>query len=447
MSNALAIASVTRALLDLLNDGLVNNDVAAALGQAVAVSALPPDRILAQQVQNAPDPTQLNLYLYHVTFNPGWRSAELPTRDSRGDLVAAPLLPLDLHYLLTAYGATDLHSEILLGYAMQLLHETPILTRAALRRTLTAAAVNPQLLPPAYAALRAADLADQVELVKIAPEVLSTDEMSKVWTSLQSHYRTSTSYHASVVLIESRRPARNPLPVLTRGPRDPATGRDIGVFVQADLLPPVATIDRIEPRNQQLAVRMGESVDARGHLLDGASVIANIVYARTQQAMTLPVNTTPQAATFQLPTGPGLGGGDPTLGADTDNWRCGVYDVSLRIRTGPAPERITNSMPMVVAPTITSIAAATAAGVTTFTVGCAPRVRRGQSASLIVGTQALQAEPFAADSVTTLTFRGRGFEAGTMQWARLRVDGIDSLLVDRSTTPPSFSLSDRVAIP
>jgi hypothetical protein len=44
-------------------------------------------------------------------------------------------LPLALnHYLLTAYGSADFQGDILLGYAMHLLHERPVLDRAAIRR-------------------------------------------------------------------------------------------------------------------------------------------------------------------------------------------------------------------------------------------------------------------------------------------------------------------------
>jgi hypothetical protein len=66
--------------------------------------------------------------------------------------------------------------------------------------------------------------------------------------------------------------------------------------------------------------------------------------------------------------------------------------------------------------------------------------------SLIVGSRELPVEPFNGPS-GSVQFRGRDFTPGVDEWLRLRVDGIDSLLVDRSTTPPSFSLSDRVTIP
>ena len=148
MSSPLAIAAVTAVLKDLLNDGLINHDLAAHVG-SITVSALPPDRIET----GAQEPNQLNLFLYQVTPNPGWRNTGLPSLDSRGDgRLSNPPLALDLHYLLTAYGRDDLNAEILLGYGMFLLHKTPVLTRKAIRRTLTGnSPVTAALMPPSEA--------------------------------------------------------------------------------------------------------------------------------------------------------------------------------------------------------------------------------------------------------------------------------------------------------
>ena len=52
----------------------------------------------------------------------------------------------------------------------------------------------------------ASDLADQVELIKITPAAMSIDDMSKLWTAIQSNYRPSSAYQVSVVLIEGTRP-------------------------------------------------------------------------------------------------------------------------------------------------------------------------------------------------------------------------------------------------
>ena len=136
MSSALAIAGVTAVLRDLLNDGLINHNISGVLGSTVTVSALPPDRVVAS---NGAETSQLNLFLHQVSPNLGWRNEGLPSRDGAARTrLSNPPLALDLHYLLSAYGAEDLHAEILLGYAMQLLHETPVLGRSAI-----ATALNP----------------------------------------------------------------------------------------------------------------------------------------------------------------------------------------------------------------------------------------------------------------------------------------------------------------
>ena len=81
-------------------------------------------------------------------------------------------LALNLHYLLTAYGALELHSEILLGYGMQLLHETPVLTRQGVRTALAppTPVASHSGLPPELQALFTSELAEQVEQITISPE-------------------------------------------------------------------------------------------------------------------------------------------------------------------------------------------------------------------------------------------------------------------------------------
>jgi hypothetical protein len=60
------------------------------------------------------------------------------------------------------------------------------------------------------------DLADQIELVKLTPEALSTEEMSRLWAAFQSPYRPTAVYRASLVLIERKRQLQPALPVLQR---------------------------------------------------------------------------------------------------------------------------------------------------------------------------------------------------------------------------------------
>ncbi len=213
MSSALAIAGVSAVLTNLLDNGIIDSNVTSNVGP-VKVSAKPPDRV--PPVSGA-DPNQLNLFLYHVAPNPGWRNQALPSRDADGARLTNPPLALDLFYLLTAYGEKDFQAEILLGYAMQLFHETPVLTRDAIRKALmNPSLVDPSILPTTLPALVAADLAEQVEQIKIIPQNMSTEEMSKLWTALQTPYRPTAAYQVSVVLIESRKSTRPTLPVRER---------------------------------------------------------------------------------------------------------------------------------------------------------------------------------------------------------------------------------------
>lgn len=211
MSNALAIAAVTAVLKDLLQNGLIDHDVAETLGN-VSVTAMPPDRVPAMDDASL---SQVNLFLYQVMPNTGWSSVELPSHNSRGQRVTSPPLALNLSYLLTAFGAADYHAEILLGYAMQLLHENGIVPPDAIRRALAPPApVEGDVLPNGFQTLIAADLADQVELVKISPKYMDTEEMSRLWGTLQTRYRTSMTYEVTVVLIERELSSAPSLPVL-----------------------------------------------------------------------------------------------------------------------------------------------------------------------------------------------------------------------------------------
>ncbi len=205
MSNALSIAAVTAVLKDLLENGLVKDAIATSLGDVI-VTALPPDRVS----QGTDERAQINLFLYQVTQNRNadWMSGEFRSKQQRppGSHSQNPPLALDLHYLLTAYGAKDFQAELLLGYSMQLLHEMPILTRDVIETSLkNAATVNTSsVLSQALAAVSVFDLAEHIGQIKICPEFFNMEETSKLWSCLQTPYRPSAGYQASMVLINSR---------------------------------------------------------------------------------------------------------------------------------------------------------------------------------------------------------------------------------------------------
>jgi Pvc16 N-terminal domain len=213
MSNELAVASVSFVLVDLLNNGLIDRDIGSAVGEVI-VSALAPDLVDSQQNGKS----RLNLFLYNITQNEGWRNVNYPSRNAAGERIDNPPLALNLHYLMTAYGAEQFHAEILLGYGMHLLHETPVLARNAIRRSLAAPSqvASGGGLPGTMLNLFTSDLADQVELIKIWPQTLSTEEISRLWTAFQAKYRPTAAYQVSVVLIQSTASTKKALPVQSR---------------------------------------------------------------------------------------------------------------------------------------------------------------------------------------------------------------------------------------
>lgn len=444
MSNALAIAAVTAVLKNLLDNALIDSP---ANTGPVIVKTLPPDRIRPAQ-NGQQETTQLNLFMYQATTNPGWSNVDLPSRDGNGGPVTNPPLALDLHYLLTAYGQGDFEAEVLLGYAMQVLHETPVLTREAIRTALQPPSpVGGDELPEEMETLVASDLAEQVELVKLTPKPMSLEDMSKLWTAFQTNYRPSAAYQVSVVLIESRRPGRTPLPVLTRGGLDPATGRERGVISQPSLLPPFPTLQKVIPPNRQPAVRMGEVLALEGHHLNGDTVTARFTHARSSETLELPVlGTTSTGFQVRIPPDPAPGPEEDESPQNPDNWRAGLYSVAAIVRRAGKPDRVTNELPVVLAPRIDSITVTAANDTVTLEVTCSPKIWKGQQARIVVGEREVAANEITEEKPDSLEFESSRFPTG-QQWRRLRVDGVESILVDRSGATPAFDSSQRVTIP
>ena len=451
MSNFLAIGTVTALLKDLLNEGLVEQQVSDKLNVTVTVEALPPD--LIEPETNGP--TKLNLFLYQVTPNIGWRNVDLPSLNGQGERISNPPLALDLYYLLTAYGGEDFHAEILLGCAMQLLHETPVLTRAAIRqKQQTWSSGSDELLQ----ALATAELADQAEQIKITPQSMDAEGISKLWTVFQAHYRPSTAYQVTVVLIESQRAARSPLPVLTRGPADS------GVISQADLTPPTPTLTAVEPPNQQASAQLDDVLTLKGHRLDGSNIVdevSNIAVGgnirvrftdtrsrRVLEAPPLPGNTTSQI-TVRLSNAidPDAPAGTPPDPPE-ESWSAGFYSVAVLFqRPNETHHRTTNELPFSLAPTIQmpiTVNRDTNDNIT-FTVECKPEVRPEQRAALLVGNLEIPAQPHPAQT-DTLTFVASSIPLGDY-FVRLRINGVDSLLVKRrEDEPPVFDDTQKVTI-
>ena len=205
MSNGLEIAAITAVFKNLLENGLVQNAALSSMGN-VLVTTLPPDQI-SVGVDGQP---QLNLFLYQVSQN---RNADLG--NSNGSFhhqtnieedVLSPLA-IDLHYVLTAYGNKDFQTEIMLGYVMELMHQTPVLSNARIRAALNhIATINRSgLLAQAIDSTSIEALTEHLEQVRIAPNLFDTEQTSRIWSLFQGSYRPSITYEVSMVFSESQK--------------------------------------------------------------------------------------------------------------------------------------------------------------------------------------------------------------------------------------------------
>lgn len=417
MSSALAIAAATSTLQQLLATGIPGRDPDLP---GLTVTTLPLD---TARPANGDGGLQLNLFLYQTVLNAAWRNQDMPRQVRPGE-TAPPPLALDLFYLITPYGNTDDGrgdlSQRILGAAMGVLHDHAVLSPAEI--------LSSRIRDNSGDS----DLDRQVERIRITSQPLSIDEISKLWTAFQANYRLSAAYEVSVVLIESLRPARAPLPVLTRG-KD-----DTGVQSRANLLTPYPHLDAVELPGREAAARPGDTIALSGSNLSGTGPKIRLTTARLPQ----PIEVDP------LP-----GGTDSRVAVTVPDtpaeWPAGISTLAVVVqRPDETYRRETNEVPVALAPDIGAIAPNPAArdanGAVTLTVDVSPQVLPGQRATLLVGDREIRAAPLAA-AAAQLTFVVAEAQPGEF-YLRLRVDGVDSPVVLPASTPPSFDPAVKVTV-
>ncbi|MDF5753119.1 DUF4255 domain-containing protein [Spongiactinospora sp. TRM90649] len=426
MSTGLALGAVSAVLRNVLDNGLI--DAGSALQGSVRVSVKAPDLIKLDDPQAAP---QLNLFLHRVSPNPAWRNMDLPSRDTRGDRITNPPLALNLHYLLTAYGREDLHAEILLGYGMQLLHERPFLDRAAIRKALSLVPLNPNMLPEAFRDPPNAGLAEQFETLKITPEPLDVDGMSKLWSAVQTHYRPSAAYEVSVVLIEAVQPAADPLPVLTRG---------LTVTPSPGL--PYPAIESVVAPDGTSTAELGETVTVHGHRLAGTGVTVRLAHRLLPVPHEIAIGSSsdPGRLSFTLPAGEPSG----------QVWPAGVWRLTVTLTpVGGASPRTTNTAALMLAPDPDTGAATVtrdpASGRLKITFGVTPRIRPEQPVTVALNSVEATVSPRDTPA-GQVEAEFATIPAGDA-WLRLRVDGVRSRLIDDSGPVPVFRTDRKVTVP
>lgn len=407
MSNELAIAAVTTTLRNLINQNLRDE-----LGSGV-VTTRPPDKAR----QNGESTNQINLFLYQTQVNGQWRNRDIPTQVRPGETGRSPLA-LNLYYLVTIYGQDDddIAGHRLLGGAMRVLHDHAILQPGEIRT-----------------ALAESDLHNQIERVRITPVPLSLEDISKLWTTFQTQYRISAAYEASVILIDSAVLTRTPLPVLTRGTDDR------GIKVQPNLLHPYPTLESIELPNQQVAAQLGDRLILRGYTLgsDDGRVQIFLKHSRLDDPLILEGEVQEKGQAIAL-----------TIPDDPEVYLAGFYTLTVQLQR-EGREETSNALSLAIAPQIQSITPdISEEGEPVLRVICQPQVQSSQRVSLLLGSRSIpQIYPLNPPERTeSLVFSRRGLPSGEY-WIRLRVDAVDSLLIDRSVIPPRFDERWRLTLP
>jgi hypothetical protein len=406
MSSPDALATVTATLRHLL------------ISAAVTVSTKPPS--VARVGENG---EQINIFLYSTHYNPAFSNFPMPGEARSGEN-AFPPMPLVLNYLITAYGANDddISGQQLMGRAMNILHDHPLLGRADIE------GITPD-----------SGLQQQIERVRITPATLSLDDMFKLWSSFQSvEYRLSTGYQVSVVLIESTRANRAPLPVLKRGEQ----GRGASVTAA-----PSPAISGLRFPNQKPAAEFGDVVTILGEHLAGDDIVIRFQHPLLDD----PIDILPESdrteteMTVRIPAP----ADDPEVGSD---WPAGFYKVSLVIQRPNIPGWTSNALAMPLSPKLESVDPITVpAGNVELTIESLPQILPDQRVLLLFGDRTIKADtivtPVDSLALTTLTFTIDNATARATPYVlRLRVDGVDSIPVDFSGDTPQFADNQKVTI-
>jgi hypothetical protein len=397
VSNYLAFANVTAALRDLLD---------AAAKQAVPAALATLERPDTLKDEKNP---RVSVFLYQVTPNVAWRNADLPTRRQDGTVAQLPQAAFDLHYVLSFYGSDNLlEPQLLLGSVVSTLHTQPVLSPGILRGA-------------AKDSLVTADVADQIEAVRLVPTGFNLEELSKLWSVFfQVPYRLSVAYQVSVVLI---------VPEVTTQPALPVRSRNL--YVAPFRQPEIDEV--LSAAGPGLPILPGDTIVLRGRNLQGDVTRVRIGGAEVEPA---PADVSDSEIRVLL--------AEPPFPADT--LRAGVVGAQVvqpQLLGTPATLHAgseSNVAPFVLRPRITSSTVSMETSppdkFRTITVGIAPPVGAQQRVVLFLNEPAaLNPRAFSAvaekrenDPDTVVTFKVPGLAGGTDLLVRVQVDGAESLL-------------------
>jgi hypothetical protein len=165
-------------MIGLVSESL-KNLLEAQMPSTIKVTLLSPTETSAHQ-------KRVNLFLYRVVPNPHLYNRDLQPKPGAPNVLLYPPLALNLFYLVTPFAQLDpetgdVNAHAVMGEAMRVLHENPIVPQSALEAPLTKGQI------------------------KITLHTAETEELSKVWTALEKDLRLSAIYEVSFVDLLAKR--------------------------------------------------------------------------------------------------------------------------------------------------------------------------------------------------------------------------------------------------
>jgi hypothetical protein len=169
-----AIAATGQAILGLIAAG-------------VPRAEFPNARFELYQAKDFQAPMQegVSLYLYRVT--PAGEIRNYPPRVAPDGRKFKQLLPINLHYILSAWAQEAAKQQRLLGWAMRILEDTPVLPSGVLNQG------GPET-----------DTFRPSEIVDLIMETISIYDMGAIWDVSKPNVQPSVGYIARMIGLESQ---------------------------------------------------------------------------------------------------------------------------------------------------------------------------------------------------------------------------------------------------
>lgn len=186
MATFQAIAATGQAILGLLADACPKPEFAAA-------------RFELYQVINFQSPMEegISLFLYRVAVSGARRN--LPPSVGPDGQRYRPPIPLDLHYVVSAWAKTAIKQQRLLGWTIRMLEDVPILPAGMLNH------YGPET-----------EIFRPDETVELILDQLTLQDLNNLWSEIKVTPPLSVNYVARMIAIESTLELVEAAPVQTR---------------------------------------------------------------------------------------------------------------------------------------------------------------------------------------------------------------------------------------